>query len=277
MKKKMFERENKIEDGYTTATIHYHWCSVKEPDCKKAVRVEENIELPSYRFAHLCVNQTVATTASGSYSRLWVQFSFERESGFYMLQIFVPATLVVFISWVSFWINRDSAPSRTVIGTMTILSETHLLTGTNRRLPPVSYIKAVDVYLGFCYLIVSMALIEYACVAYATKKHNDQMKKFRKREETQTQHQQPQLQTPDLLRDARIDECTCEQGTSILATIAKRPFKLRPCVKHSRIDLIARFVFPISFLLFNFIYWIVLLSLAGWLNTAAQEAEDELC
>ncbi|VDK19926.1 unnamed protein product [Anisakis simplex] len=58
-----------------------------------------------------------------------------------MLQIFVPATLVVFISWVSFWINPDSAPSRTVIGTMTILSETHLLTGTNRRLPPVSYIK----------------------------------------------------------------------------------------------------------------------------------------
>uniref|UniRef100_A0A914ZVC7 Neurotransmitter-gated ion-channel transmembrane domain-containing protein n=1 Tax=Parascaris univalens TaxID=6257 RepID=A0A914ZVC7_PARUN len=194
-----------------------------------------------------------------------------------MLQIFVPATLVVFISWVSFWINRDSAPSRTVIGTMTILSETHLLTGTNRRLPPVSYIKAVDVYLGFCYLIVALALIEYACVAYATKKHNDQMKKFQKREEMQTQHQKPQLQTPDLLRDARIDECTCEQGTSILATIAKRPFKLRPCVKHSRIDLIARIVFPTSFLLFNFIYWIVLLSLAGWLNTAAQEAEDELC
>uniref|UniRef100_A0A914R223 Uncharacterized protein n=1 Tax=Parascaris equorum TaxID=6256 RepID=A0A914R223_PAREQ len=94
--------------------------------------------------------------------------------------------------------------------------------------------QAVDVYLGFCYLIVALALIEY---------------------EMQTQHQKPQLQTPDLLRDARIDECTCEQGTSILATIAKRPFKLRPCVKHSRIDLIARIVFPTSvavFIEFNF-------------------------
>ncbi|VDK24356.1 unnamed protein product [Anisakis simplex] len=103
-------------------------------------------------------------------------------------------------------------------------------------------LQAVDVYLGFCYLFVAMALIEYACVAYATKKHNDQLKKYKKREDMmQTQT----LQTPDLLRDARIDECTCEQGTSVFATIAKRPFKLR-CIKHNRIDLIARILFPAS-------------------------------
>lgn len=68
---------------------------------------------------------------------------------------------------VSFWISRDSAPSRTIIGVMTVLTETHLMTGTNRRLPPVAYVKAVDVYLGFCYLLVVLALIEYACVAYS--------------------------------------------------------------------------------------------------------------
>ncbi|KAE9411827.1 hypothetical protein Angca_007146, partial [Angiostrongylus cantonensis] len=68
---------------------------------------------------------------------------------------------------VSFWISRDSAPSRTIIGVMTVLTETHLMTGTNRRLPPVAYVKAVDVYLGFCYLLVVFALIEYACVAYS--------------------------------------------------------------------------------------------------------------
>lgn len=38
------------------------------------------------------------------------------------------------------------------------------------RLPPVAYIKAVDVYLGFCYLLVVLALIEYACVAYSKVK-----------------------------------------------------------------------------------------------------------
>lgn len=38
---------------------------------------------------------------SGSYSRLLLLFIFDRESGFYMLQIFVPAALVVVISWVN--------------------------------------------------------------------------------------------------------------------------------------------------------------------------------
>lgn len=52
---------------------------------------------------------------AGSYSRLIVTFIFDRESGFYMLQIFLPSGLVVVISWVSFWINRDSAPSRFII------------------------------------------------------------------------------------------------------------------------------------------------------------------
>ena len=68
---------------------------------------------------------------------------------------------------VSFWISRDSAPARTIIGVMTVLTETHLMTGTNRRLPPVAYVKAVDVYLGFCYLLVVLALMEYAAVAYS--------------------------------------------------------------------------------------------------------------
>lgn len=175
--------------------------------------------------------------------------------------------LVVFISWVSFWINRESAPSRTVIGTMTVLTETHLLTGTNRRLPPVSYIKAVDVYLGFCYLIVVMALIEYAVVAYSNKKHDDK-KKYKRKSIIEPQLQ---LQTPDLLRDARIDECTCQQNVSILA-VAMRPHSFKNCCKHNRIDLTARIVFPISFLIFNFVYWVVLISLSeGTMHRNSEE------
>ncbi|MFH4982029.1 hypothetical protein AB6A40_008738 [Gnathostoma spinigerum] len=233
----------------------------------------EEIVLPSYRLVGVCKNITLATTASGSYSRLWVQFIFDREAAFYILQIFVPATLVVFISWISFWISRDSAPSRTVIGTLTILTETHLLTGTNRRLPPVSYIKAVDVYLGFCYLIVVLALVEYACVAYAKKKYDDKQKKFDKKDAMNTK---PSLQTPDLLRDARIDECTC--GEKNILSIAK-PNRCKECLrfKYSRIDVVARVAFPISFFIFNVIYWTILLAKAGWLNSAEEDAREKEC
>ncbi|VDM58418.1 unnamed protein product [Angiostrongylus costaricensis] len=173
---------------------------------------------------------------NGSYSRLLLLFIFDRESGFYMLQIFVPAALVVVISWVSFWISRDSAPSRTIIGVMTVLTETHLMTGTNRRLPPVAYVKAVDVYLGFCYLLVVFALIEYACVAYSKKKNEDR----RRREKKTEQKLMPT--TPDLLHDVRLAECTCNAEHASIITVIKQPNRF--CVRHSQIDIVSRVVFP---------------------------------
>nr|CDJ89343.1 Neurotransmitter-gated ion-channel transmembrane region domain containing protein [Haemonchus contortus] len=250
-------------NGYSTAAIEYHWCGAANPNCETAV-VADDVELPSYRFAKVCIDRTMATTASGSYSRLLLLFIFDRESGFYMLQIFVPAALVVVISWVSFWISRDSAPSRTIIGVMTVLTETHLMTGTNRRLPPVAYVKAVDVYLGFCYLLVVLALIEYACVAYSKKKNDD-----RRRREKKSEHK-PTPPTPDLLNDARLAECTCNAAPTSIIAVIKQPNRF--CIRHSHIDIASRVVFPCTFLFFNMLFWVVLLAKAKrlpYFSTAA--------
>lgn len=46
------------------ATIHYHWCSHKEPNCNSGIGMEP-IELPSYKFNKACMNKTIATTSSG--------------------------------------------------------------------------------------------------------------------------------------------------------------------------------------------------------------------
>ncbi|OUC43714.1 Neurotransmitter-gated ion-channel transmembrane region [Trichinella nativa] len=82
--------------------------------------------------------------------------------------------MVVMISWVSFWISRESAPARVTLGIMTVLTMTTLMTTTNGQLPKVSYVKAVDIYLGFCYVMVFCALIEYAFVTYKDKRKNQQ-------------------------------------------------------------------------------------------------------
>lgn len=81
------------------------------------------------------------------------------------------------ISWVSFWINRESAPARVTLGIMTVLTMTTLMTTTNRQMPKVSYVKAVDVYLVVCYVMVFAALLEYALVSYSNKKKQDINKK----------------------------------------------------------------------------------------------------
>ena len=42
-------------------------------------------------------------------SRVHLEFLFERQTGFFLLQIYTPLTLIVFCSWVSFWLVKTEA------------------------------------------------------------------------------------------------------------------------------------------------------------------------
>lgn len=53
---------------------------------------------------------------SGAYSRLTAGFVFKRNIGFYLIQIYLPSSLIVVISWVSFWLNREATQARVCIG-----------------------------------------------------------------------------------------------------------------------------------------------------------------
>lgn len=52
-------------------------------------------------------------------SVLYVEIALKREIGFYLLQIYLPCYLIVIISWVSFWINKEAVPARVFLGEST--------------------------------------------------------------------------------------------------------------------------------------------------------------
>lgn len=79
--------------------------------------------------------------------------------GYYLIQIYIPSSLIVVISWVSFWLNRGATPARVGLGVTTVLTMTTLMASTNASLPKISYMKAIDVYLGFCFFMVFASLI----------------------------------------------------------------------------------------------------------------------
>ena len=70
--------------------------------------------------------------------------------------------LIVMLSWVGFWINKNSDPARVALGVTTVLTMT-TLTVTSRHIS-VSYMKALDVWYAACLVFVFGALLEYAFV-----------------------------------------------------------------------------------------------------------------
>ena len=46
-------------------------------------------------------------------SVVYLDFLFERQTGFFLLQIYTPLTLIVFCSWVSFWLVKTEAVKKT--------------------------------------------------------------------------------------------------------------------------------------------------------------------
>ena len=109
---------------------------------------------------------TVDLLIVGNYSRLACEIQFVRSMGYYLIQIYIPSGLIVIISWVSFWLNRNATPARVALGVTTVLTMTTLMSSTNAALPKISYVKSIDVYLGTCFVMVFASLLGEYPLAY---------------------------------------------------------------------------------------------------------------
>ncbi|PIC43601.1 hypothetical protein B9Z55_004276 [Caenorhabditis nigoni] len=144
--------------GYTADKVKYFWSSGVIQSLKL-----HKIRLPDFQVKEAYVTSRVESYATGDYSRLYVCFVFNRAAGFCFLQLIIPSTAVVITSWVSLWMENETSFQDMI---SIILTITFLLFSYNEVMPRVSYIKAMDVYLGVCFCIVFLSLIKLAAVKY---------------------------------------------------------------------------------------------------------------
>ena len=105
-----------------------------------------------------------------NHSRLIFNIYLARNLGYYLIQIYVPASLIVVISWIGFWVPRNSRPARVTLAMTTVLTMvTFTSLGTTGGLPQISYLKAIDFYLLTSFFMVFAALLEFAIVSYVGK------------------------------------------------------------------------------------------------------------
>lgn len=70
-----------------------------------------------------------------------VLFRFERQIGHHLIQTFAPSTLVVVLSWFSFWLDLDAIPARVTLLVTCLLTLVTMFTGLRSDIPAVAYIK----------------------------------------------------------------------------------------------------------------------------------------
>uniref|UniRef100_A0AC34FKL8 Neurotransmitter-gated ion-channel ligand-binding domain-containing protein n=1 Tax=Panagrolaimus sp. ES5 TaxID=591445 RepID=A0AC34FKL8_9BILA len=132
--------------GYTAEKVQYQWSK----GLRKALKLHK-IRLPDFQIKEAFVTSHMEAYATGNYSRLYICFVFSRSAGFCFLQLIIPSTAVVITSWVSLWMENETS---------------FQLFSYNEVMPRVSYIKAMDVYLGVCFMIVFLSLIKLSIVKY---------------------------------------------------------------------------------------------------------------
>jgi hypothetical protein len=92
------------------------------------------------------------------WSRLIYSIEAERNSRYYVLTTFLPVSLIVFMSWLVFWLPPDVIPSRVGISTASIFSLIAFTLSIRMSLPRVSYVTHADLFLMGCTVLVFLAL-----------------------------------------------------------------------------------------------------------------------
>lgn len=54
--------------------------------------------------------------SAGEYTIMTAHFHLKRKIGYFVIQTYLPCIMTVILSQVSFWLNRESVPARTVFG-----------------------------------------------------------------------------------------------------------------------------------------------------------------
>ena len=83
----------------------------------------------------------------GTYSCLQVVIALQRHTGYFLIQIYLPCTLLVVLSWVGFWLNREATSDRVGLGITTVLTLSTIALESRTDLPKVHYATALDWFI----------------------------------------------------------------------------------------------------------------------------------
>ncbi|XP_073254664.1 gamma-aminobutyric acid receptor subunit beta-4-like [Porites lutea] len=238
--------------SYDVRDVFYSWLN-QDP-----VQIDNKVQIPQFMLMDWRLKFTLHEYTTGNFSRLSAVFRFKRQLGFYLLQEFIPTVLIVALSWVGFWIDERSVPARVSLGITTVLALTTLMFGIQASLPRVGHVKAIDVFLMGSFIFVFATLIEYAIICHLLSIHqttsevSDTFHQVFEGKQVELQKRRGNRKHDSLLSNfrsrffgKRISDVNTGQASSVHQG------------QRCRIDQHCRKLFPMAYVLFLSIYFVV--------------------
>ncbi|XP_069358299.1 glutamate-gated chloride channel isoform X34 [Maniola hyperantus] len=234
--------------------------------------------------AYLIKNQTIPcpnkASWRGNYSCLKVDLIFTRDRAFYFTTVFIPGIILVTSSFITFWLEWNAVPARSMIGVTTMLNFFTTSNGFRSTLPVVSNLTAMNVWDGVCMCFIYASLLEFVCVNYVGRKRPLHNVVYRPGENPVTQRLPAVLSRIGIILASPLGDkkresttaadlvtctactgapgsCTHTANNGGVSEVRKKepPHPIRVA---KTIDVIARFTFPTAyavFLIFFFIHY----------------------
>lgn len=200
--------------------------------------VNPDIELPQLDISNNYTADCTIEYSTGNFTCLAIVFNLRRRLGYHLFHTYIPSALIVVMSWISFWIKPEAIPARVTLGVTSLLTLATQNTQSQQSLPPVSYVKAIDVWMSSCSVFVFLSLMEFAVVNnYMGPVATKAMKGYSDDDMHSETNNFRAVDRPCYENQAQYDTFCHSRSTAIY------------------IDQFSRFFFPFSFFILNVVYW----------------------
>nr|XP_045622071.1 gamma-aminobutyric acid receptor subunit alpha-2-like [Procambarus clarkii] len=265
--------------AYTTRDVVYRWNE------ERRIVIAPDLMLSQFDLiATPSGFENTTRRAAGEFSTLLASFYLQRHMGNFLIQVYGPCMLLVVLSWVSFWLNREATSDRISLGITTVLTMTFLGLEARTDLPKVSYSTALDLFVWLSYGFIFATIIEFAFVHIFTKvgsgevylsgvcsgadsddddddDDDDQEQELDDLDVEHLQHQYKQQHLQHQYKQQHHQEQQPHQrGRREVTKMKPTSPKVDQMNSVSNIDEASRVLFPLSFLCINLVYWYTYLS-----------------
>ena len=148
-----------IQVVYTGSNVDDEISLIQDPDFDSFIT--ENYSVADWEVVgHDTSSEPMIIPTVGRVPSFTLSFTAERLSNHYMMKVVAPLLMIVLLSWVVFWLNPSEGGSQLGVAVTSFLTMIAYHVALSSRLPEISYLTRLDVFVFCGTILVFLAMIE---------------------------------------------------------------------------------------------------------------------